>query len=81
VHAFWTDQSLSWSAVGFMAYCERMSITRIEAADLPAFLRGAYHHHPDDQGDLDDAVNQLLSVGYLQQEDDALTVHGDEGLD
>ena len=74
---FWTDERLSWSAVGLMAYCERMSITQIDGADLAGFLRGAYYHHPDDRGDLDDAVNQLLSVGYLQAEGDVLFIHGE----
>lgn len=72
---FWTDERLSWCAVGLIAYCERMSIHRIEGADLATFLRGAYYHHPDDRGDLDDAVNQLLSVGYLEQDGDDLIVN------
>lgn len=74
---FWTDQTLSWAAVGLMAYCERMSITRIEDADLPSFLRGAYHFHPNDRGDLDIAVDTLIAQGYLQYDDDTLVVHGE----
>jgi len=69
--AYWTDQTLSWAAVGLMAYCERMSITRIEETDLPGFIRGAYHFHPNDKGDLDIAVDQLISNGYLQYDGDA----------
>lgn len=75
---FWTDQRLSWAAVGFMAYCERMNITRIEETDLPSFIRGAYHFHPKDQGDLDSAVDQLIAVGYLQYDGDTtLMVYGE----
>lgn len=66
--AFWTDQRLSWGAVGFMAYCRHMSIDHIDDADLPSFIRGAYFQHPDDPGDLEEVVNELLAIGYLQQE-------------
>lgn len=76
---FWTDQALSWGALGLMAYFERMNITRIEDSELPSFLRGAYHHHPDDKGDLDYSIDVLLSLGYLQFDGDAMTVHPDGG--
>lgn len=72
---FWTDQRLNWAAVGLLAYCEHMAITQIEDSDLPSFIRGAYHFHPKDQGDLDEAVYTLLAIGYLQHEGDTLILH------
>ncbi len=77
---FWTDQRLTWGAVGFMAYCERLSITQIDDADLPSFLRGAYFQHPDHPGDLEEVVNELLALGYFQREGSTIYLYG-EGVE
>lgn len=63
------DQTLTWSAVGLMAYLEHAQgrPSYIAAPDLLALLsRGARHWHPDDFGDLGDAVDQLIANGYLE---------------
>lgn len=75
--SFWTDQQLSWAAVGFLAYCQHLDIKTIEYSNLPTFIRGAYVFHPDDQGDLDEAVDTLLATGYLDYVGDTVIVHWD----